>query len=269
MFEKEYGKTLEFCLMHLVSTEQLVAFLKTLGFTQKLVGTKKDIIKKLKVNRSPVITLDTFRAFCYDNWERPDVKMHIKNLKSGILNGHSWHGAMPSMLHLSLQGKVRNVCSGDIKLSDLIKIGGDITKHEYFMVAVADICEDLIIREFDATPSIISKGVSDFVFNGYPFDLKNTTLPNAVKLQYATKHLGQFAKFLFNNADTERIRKNAKGSINNWANNRFYVVAKNEIVWTKDPDETLNRLRAEIEKLKKPMKINVGGRDLLCYVVFV
>src|SRR5690606_36981023 len=104
------------------------------------------------------LDINALKDYFRDNWNASPSELHLTNLKSGLLNGHNWHGAMPSMLHLSMQNKVRDHIDGKIGLDALIGIGADIMKHEYFMVCVHDLCETAIIEHFqDTIPPIGNK----------------------------------------------------------------------------------------------------------------
>ena len=269
MFEGQQKDTIKFALHQMLSTEQINEFTKSLSPDFRLKGNKSAIIRQLEMTNELSISIDDIKAYCFAHWKSPQPKMHINNLRSGILKGHGWHGTMPSTLHLSLQGKVREVCQGKLSLEELIRIGGDITKHEYFIVAIADICEHLIITKFGAIPSIISRGVADFILDEYPYDLKNTTLPEDWSIQRARKNPAEFITSLMAGADIERLRKQAAGSINNWALNRFYVVSSNENIWIDDPEQALTKLEKEIKGLGKPLSIQFDGKKIMCQIVFV
>ena len=128
-----------------MSSKELVA---RLFGTYSVKFKKSDSYEKL-ANRLDELehlpfSLEQFKDFYRVNWNPCPKDLHINNLKSGALSGHSWHGAMPSMLHLSMQNKVRDCIAGKFELDQLIEIGSEIMKHEYFMVAAHDLLESEI-----------------------------------------------------------------------------------------------------------------------------
>lgn len=259
---------LKYCLENLVSSNQLKLYASTLNLKIHKSANKNKIVDELLYDQQ-LVNLISFHKFCLELWVKPNIQMHIDNLKSGLLAGHGWGGMMPSTLHHSFQDKVRKVCAGNIDLTDLIKIGEEVAKHEYFMVAIADLCEHLIVTEFNAIPSIISKGISDFVFNSFPYDLKNTTIPTGWTLDSATDDKAKFIESLIKGADIERIRKQAEGDESGWKSNRFYVVAKEENIWLEDPELALSKIKKEIRHLGHPFKIEVEGGKILAQIVFI
>ena len=96
--------------------------------------TYKKLAKRIFEDNSYKLDLRKLVNYYRANWNPSPMDLHLKNLKSGSLRGHDWHGAMPSMLHLSMQNRVRDCIDGKISLEDLIDIGSDIMKHEYFFV---------------------------------------------------------------------------------------------------------------------------------------
>ena len=112
------------------------------------------------------INMDEFTEMCRNSWISAPIDYHKANLSSGALIGHSWHRARPSKLHYSLQDKVRECISTNASLDNLLEVGRDIMKHEYFMVATHDICESLIIRDIPTClPPTRKKSISDFIFS--------------------------------------------------------------------------------------------------------
>jgi hypothetical protein len=205
-----------------------------------------------------------------ENWSPSDKKGYIAQLKSGLLKGHNWHGAMPSFLHLSFQEKVRSVCAGKIDLKDYLEMSRDIGKQEFFIVITHDLCESHIIASFnDVIPSIANKSVSDFILNGMPYDLKNSGLPNGWNWNNAKKNPLNFAKSLYEGADTERLRKQAENSINDWGLNRFYVILKNVDDWLTKPEKILENVATQCKNLKRPLQFKIDGLTINCQVIFV
>ncbi len=192
-------------------------------------------------------------------WKPCDIEFHINNLKSGLLKGHDWHGAMPSMLHFSMQERVRDCISGKISIEQLIEIGADIMKHEYFMVAAHDLCETAIINNFsDCIPPVGNKSISDFIYKGIPYDLKNTNTILGFKKQEINSNKKQVIEKLMFGADVSRIREQAKKTINNWGLNRFYVIVEDQERWLNDPLSILQELIYECDKIDEPIEIEIA-----------
>ncbi len=125
-------------------------------------------------------------------------------------------------------------------------MGTDIIRHEYFMVATHDICETSIIQAFPSViPPIGSKSVSDFVFDGIPYDLKLTTHPDSWKPlagQMNLEQKKQLAFELYERADSERMREEAKKCRNYWGLNRMYYIVNDQDKWLNDPRGTVQYL---------------------------
>jgi len=213
---------------------------------------------RLDVEGAPEIKIDELRNYFRSKWKPAPTDLHLKNLKTGLLNGHNWHGAMPSMLHLSMQERVRDCIEGKIALENLISIGADIMKHEYFMVATHDLLETIIIENFDdAIPPIGKKSISDFVFNGIPYDMKNTNYFSNWTRESVNENKKQVAQELISGADISRIRKQAEGSINGWGLNRFYIMVEDQELWLREPEKILQLVLNEAEKLADPFDVEV------------
>lgn len=261
-------RMINYCLNYLMSTSQVVDLALFLGKSVR-GKNKEDLV--LKVRRElPALSIEEIRKYCLGKWIRPDTALHKQILKSGVLKGHSWHGATPARLHQSFQDKVREVSKGSLRMEELLKIGADIVKHEYFMVATADLCENLIITKFDAVPSIISRGVSDFVFKGVPYDLKNTPVPGEWTSDQAKNDKSGIISSLIMGADTERMRLQAQKSNESWTSNRFFIITENSEEWLEDPDKVLDRLEKEVSVLGEPIELEVvPGVRILCQAVFI
>lgn len=189
------------------------------------------------------ITIDDICQLFRNNWTPCNVERHIRHLESGLLVGHNWHGARPSLLHLSLQDRVRECCNGRISLEEYISIGTDIIKHEYFMVASHDICETSLIQRFPSViPPIGNKSVTDFVFESVPYDLKITSHPDAWKPvagKMTVEEKKRLALELYEGADSDRMRKMAEGCKHNWGLNRMYYLVNDQEKWLNDPKGTV------------------------------
>lgn len=164
--------------------------------------------------------IDEVTALFRSEWKPCDIERHIGHLKSGLLNGHNWHGARPSFLHRSIQDKVRECSNGVISLEDYLAIGSDIFKHEYFMVATHDICESsIILSDESVIPPIGNKSISDFVYDGIPYDLKVSSHPAVWKDRAGRMTIEEkkaLATELYEGADSERIREDAARCRHNW-----------------------------------------------------
>lgn len=215
---------------------------------------------------------DDFTKMCREWWQPSPIDYHKQNLSSGILSGHSWHKAMPSMLHYSLQDKVRECISRTGSIEDLLNIAQDIMKHEYFMVATHDICESLIIRDIpDTLPPSRKKSVSDFVFNGVPYDLKVSTYPDGWDKQPCQSNDDkiQLAQILVGGADTLRVRQEAEGTLKGWGDNRFYIVVANQDRWITETCILLDDIMQKVLTLGNPLKVSIGKESILVHIVEV
>ena len=261
------------CLDAMMDKEEIVQLLKEYGCKAK--GNKKETIKRA-LEECKGLTVENLTNFLRDRWEPTDIKKHIANMKSGKLKGHDWHGAMPSFLHLSMQNKVRECAEGNLTIDELIEIGADIMKHEYFIVAQHDIIETSIINHFkDTIPPIISKSITDFVFRGTPVDLKVSGFPEKWENRAKkTKKLNDEEKVsliqnLYAEADSERMRKQAEKTINNWGLNRMYIIIKDQDKWFENPESIVKKILIELEKTVKPYEVTVNGFrfEAFCIVV--
>lgn len=280
MIEYENYELIKFVLSNLFSKEQINSFTSILGIylPSRITNRRKEYYIDYLLHMPDEITLDQITRFARKQWQKPPMERHLANLRSGILKGHSWHGAMPSTLHLSLQTLIREYLkSSDEKynLNYLIEIGGNIMKHEYFIVAVADICENLFIEKFEDTiPSITSRGISDFIFNGIPYDLKNSGVSSDWTFKRACENPKAFIRSLIKGADVQRIRKQAKGTYKNWGNNRLYVITEYDNIWIDKPERALHYLYEELKRIKekniKPYEINlVDTLSILSQAIFI
>ncbi len=248
---------IKYCIRHM-SSKPIVHQLLTKHRIQFRPGDSFEKLCERTVGEK--ITLEEVRETFRANWTRSPKEFHLENLKSGMLIGHDWHGTMPSMLHLGMQNKVRDCIDGKIALSDMITIGSDIMKHEYFMVATHDLMESHIIENFpDAIPPVGSKSISDFVLGEIPYDLKNTNYFNGHTKRSIQENKELVAMQLIAGADVERLREQAKKTINNWGLNRFYVLVEDQTRWIKNPEGILDELKEETENLTEPMIISIAG----------
>ena len=240
--------------------------IKALFDEKSVLYPKKDSYKNLAQAyeaQSDAINLDDIRTLFRARWSGCNLERHFAHLESGKLAGHNWHGARPSMLHLSLQDKVRACTDGSLSLDDFLSIGTDIMKHEYFMVASHDICETSIIQHFpSAIPPIGSKSVTDFVFDGIPYDLKITTHPDNWKDKAGKMSVEDRQKLaieLYEGADSQRMRKIADKCKHNWGLNRMYYVVNDQDKWLEDPRGVVKYLLDNLRDKDNFFDIEVNG----------
>lgn len=226
----------------------------------------KDIYIESGVN----INMDEFTEMCRNSWISAPIDYHKANLSSGALIGHSWHRARPSMLHHSLQDKVRECISTNASLDNLLEVGRDIMKHEYFMVAIHDICESLIIRQFTTClPPTRKKSISDFIFRGIPYDLKVSTYPEGFSLCHSQEEKIALAQTLVGGADKLRIRQEALDALNGWGDNRFYILVADQDRWIQDTECLLKEIMDKVSLLDEPLNVEVGNESILVHLIEV
>lgn len=265
---------IEHCIQFMADKEDI----KKLFDKNGIQIPSKDTYKVLaeEAGNCETLHIEDIRSMLRDQWmeKRKSFRMNdlLANLKSGELEGHDWHKTRPSSLHLSIQDMVRNCFDEKFSLSDYLSKGMDIIKHEYFMTAIHDICEVLIVRGFsDVIPPTRKKSVSDFVFDGIPYDLKVTTIksnPEKWKQKAGRMTLDdkkQLAQELYDRADSKRMRKDAEQCRHNWGLNRMFYVVGDQDKWLKDPEGTVqylleglddrnNFFEMEVEEHKKGRK---------------
>jgi len=259
-----------FCLRHMTSKDHIYILYEKANINYKLSDSYEKLVLRLEEANIELIPLAIIKNYHRDVWQPAPKELHIANLKTGLIKGHNWHGAMPSMLHLSLQNKVRDHIDGKLSLKELISIGADIMKHEYFMVAAHDLCETVIIQEFPTTiPPIGYKSISDFIFDGIPYDLKITNYFGGQTKEYVNENKQAVAEQLLAGADVLRIREQAKKTINNWGLNRFYVLVEDQDRWMKEPEGVLTELVKEVKKLKDPFIVQIDGIEILIQLIAI
>lgn len=217
------------------------------------------------------LSIQEITSLFRSKWSPCDINRHISNLKSGLLCGHDWHGARPSMLHRSIQDRVRECSEGKLTLEEFLTLGSDIFKHEYFMVATHDICESsIILSDESIIPPIGSKSVTDFIFNGIPYDLKVSSHPpkwqvKAGQLTLAEKK--QLAYELYEGADKERMRKVADSCDHCWGLNRMYYLVADQNRWLQYPEETVKYLISQLPNSDNYFDIVVHGLSIhICLI---
>ncbi len=117
-----------------------------------------------------------------------------------------------------------------------------IMKQELFMVPVAELSEHCLIDRCHAIPSIKTRGVSDLVFGGMPFDVKNVAMPDGWTTARIRSAPQAFAEAMIEGADKQRIRKQAQSASDDWTHNRLFIVLDDESRWESDPEGVLDEL---------------------------
>ena len=258
------------CIEFMSNKEAIVSLLREHGIRVRKSLSYKNLALAYETMPDALSVEEICSSF-REHWIPCDIEGHVAVLQSGLLAGHDWHGAFPSSLHLSLQNRVREFCSGDITWEEYLEIGTDILRHEYFMVATHDICETSIIQSFPSViPPIRSRSLSDFVFDGIPYDLKLTTHKDPWKPFAGHMSLEQkkeLAVALYEEADTERMRANADNCRHNWGLNRMYYVVKDQDKWLNDPLETAQFLLDNLSDTSNYFDIEVNGyRIHICLI---
>lgn len=252
------------------SKELIYSLFTTYSINYKKSDSYEQLMCRLSESSSNQIDISTIRKFYRQNWIPSPTDLHLDNLKSGQLSGHNWHGAMPSMLHLSLQNKVRDHIDGNLTIAELIAIGSDIMKHEYFMVAAHDLCETAIIETIESViPPIGSKSISDFIFKGIPYDLKITNYFTNDTKETVNNNKLIVAEKLLAGADVQRIRAQAQKTINNWGLNRFYFLVENQERWLTNPEGILEELIREVKKLGDPFIVSIENIQIKVQLIAI
>lgn len=261
---------IRYALRHMCSKELIHQLFDEYNIVYRKSDSYEKLVSRLTEEDFKKINLLVITKYYRDTWKPTPTNLHLTNLKSGQLSGHSWHGAMPSMLHLSLQNKVREHIDGKYTLKELISIGADVMKHEYFMVAAHDLCETMIIESFpDTIPPVGSKSISDFIFEGIPYDLKITNYFSGETKEYVNKNKQTVAEKLLAGADVQRIREQAKKTINNWGLNRFYFLVEDQDRWIRDPEGVLLEFKNEIKKLKVPFVVKIDNIEIKVHLIAI
>lgn len=266
------SRIIEYYIEHMASKEFIEALFLKYGIRYRKSYNRKKC-KEVFLESCIDINEDEFTEMCREWWQPSPIDYHKQNLSSGVLSGHSWHKAMPSMLHHSLQDKVRECISRAGSIEDLLNIARDIMKHEYFMVATHDICESLIIRDTpNALPPTYKKSISDFVFNGIPYDLKVSTYPEGWSKQLPCQSDNDkisLVQRLVGGADTLRVRQEAEDSQEGWGDNRFYIVVANQDRWINDTSNLLQEIMNKISSLTSPLRVCIGNVTMLAQIIEV
>ena len=102
-----------------------------------------------------------------------------------------------------------------------------------------------------------SRSVSDFVFSGVPYDLKNTKYFGDWDRTSANANKAEVAELLFRDADVARLRKQAQKSLHGWGLNRFYVMVEDQDRWLQKPENLLEEVCNEAMNLGDPTEIQL------------
>ena len=259
-----------YCIRHMGSKKVIHSLFESCLIKYKASDSYAKLAERFEDDETTKIDIKTVTRVFRENRKPFPKEVHLNNLKSGLLVGHSWHGAMPSMLHLSLQEKVRNCIDGTYSLNQLISIGTDIMKHEYFMVAAHDLCENAILENFpDSIPPVSTKSISDFVLNGIPYDLKNTNYFSDFSKKNIQSRKEEAARFLLEGADVQRLREQAKKTMHNWGLNRFYVLVEDQDRWLTQPEAVLEELIYESGKLGNPIRISIQEIEIQVQLIAI
>jgi hypothetical protein len=251
-----------YVICEMLTAEHTTELAKKLG-VEVPPGKRREVATHLATK----ISFKSVHEFSVENWERPDTALHLRNLKSGLLTGNSWHGLAPSRLHLGLQGYVRRVARSEMSLGAYLEVGLDIARKEYLMVAIADLTEATLVEQCGATPPLKARSVSDAVMAGVPFDLKNGAVPSGWTAEKIRSHPARFAKAMFEQADKARERVQARTAFNEWADNRLYVVVEHDGRWLTEPEAVLVELAAACNERTDLLSVKVSSRTLQCRVV--
>lgn len=258
------------CIEYMSNKEGICNLFKSKGIKcSSSLSFKK--LAMLYEAKPDAVSLEEIRAFFRSKWKPCNFDRHLRHLESGLLKGHNWHGARPSMLHLSIQDRVRECCDGKMSLEEFLAMGSDIMKHEYFMVASHDICETAIIQNYPSViPPIRSKSISDFIYDGVPYDLKVTSHPDAWKNvagKMTREDKIKLAFELYKGVDSGRIRKKAEKCRFNWGLNRMYYLVSDSELWHSDPQGVVQYLLDNLPYQDNYFDIEVHGFNIhICMV---
>ena len=258
------------CIEYMSNKVDICNLLKSKGMKCSSSWTYKKLAL-LYEEKPDAVSIEEIRDLFRNKWKPCNIDRHLRHLESGLLKGHSWHGASPSILHLSIQDKVRKCCYGILSLEEFLSIGSDITKHEYFMVASHDICETAIVQNFPLViPPIGNKSVTDFIYDGVPYDLKITSHPDEWKHLAGKMTLEEkksLAFELYKGADSDRMRKMAEGCRHNWGLNRMYYLVSDQDKWLSDPEGVVGYLLNNLNSKDNCFDIEVHGFNIhICMV---
>lgn len=263
------NQLIAYYIEHMASKEFIEALFAKYGIRYRKTYNYKRC-KEIYLDSDIEIGEEEFVNMCREWWNPSPIEYHKTNLASGILMGHSWHKAMPSMLHYSLQDKVRECIANEGSVEDLLDVARDIMKHEYFMVATHDICESLIIRDIPTClPPTRKKSISDFIFRGIPYDLKVSTYPEGFSLCHSQEEKITLAQSLVGGADNLRIRQEALDALNGWGDNRFYILVSDQDRWIRNTECLLAEIMDKVSLLDEPLNVEVGNESILVHLIEV
>lgn len=161
---------------------------------------------------------------------------------------------------------VRYCLAGKLNIDEYLKKGNNVVKHEFFITAIHDFTEQVILDNFPGVvPSITSKATIDFIYNEVPYDLKISPPLKTWDYESAKKNPELFARSLYEGQDAERIRESAKETDEF---NRLFLIYKDDVIW-----QELEDIQMRIKKLfsmnNKPFLIDVDGKKIKVLVLFL
>lgn len=252
---------IRYIVKFLIPKDLIHTFFESVGISYKKSYNYEKLSLCLNDLNRP--TLNQLNYFIRSYWVEQPVDFHYSVLTSGAIEGHSWHYARPSSLHLSFQDKVRAFIESRSDIESLFTISKDVMKQEYYMVAIHDLTEAAIINSnANAIPSIRKRSVSDFVLNGIPFDLKVTNF----LVDFDTHSPSEICFNLFDGADSLRQREQY---IEDDTLNRLYVVVKNQAEWLTNPKLVVDKIIESVNSLGSPISFKREGRTILAYAIIV
>lgn len=263
-------RLIKYCIQYMGKPQVVYDLMKDKNLNVVKSHTLKQLVQDYE-NNPEQITLDDILTSYRRNWSPANITLHLNNLKSNKLTAHHWHDMKPSFLHYGFQDRVRKCAAGEISLDDLLNIGKDVIAHEYFITATHDICESTIIQKFEnCIPLLKPKGLSDFVFEKTPYDLKVTVYPknwndsNPTSLSLEKKK--ELAADLYTNGDSLRERLQAK-NVPNWGYNRMYILVRNDEDWLNKPELLLDTLCNQLQNNYQSFPVNVGDTEIqMCLI---
>ena len=115
-----------------------------------------------------------------------------------------------------------------------------------------------------------SQSISDFIYDGIPYDLKVTSHTDAWKSvagKMTRDDKIKLALELFRGVDSGRIRKMAEKCKHNWGLNRMYYLVSNSELWHSDPQGVVGYLLDNLPDQDNYFDIEVHGFNIhICMV---
>ncbi|MGQ4876559.1 MAG: hypothetical protein ACP6IY_21040 [Promethearchaeia archaeon] len=227
MIEKKNEKIIRFFLEFMMNKNDLIDFIREnqiKNFSRN--QTISNLIELIKNDGNVIITKESITKFARNRFlpHLYDIEFQKKLLLSGKLNGHSWHQAAPSRLHMTIQNWVRAFLSNEISFDDYLKLIEDIAKQEVFILTVANITEWLIVNADNSIiPNLRKPGISDVIINDLPYDVKNTHNPTTCPFNLRENPI-KFQEWLFDSGDLNRDLRTSQKAPPYYGYNRIYVI---------------------------------------------